>query len=111
MPNSDLDGNAAATRKVADQLFDAWSEKRDRDEGNKRRALAGSAPAWGGLLLAVLGIIWGAAVLSRDVNDHTRRIVEIENEQRTQATDNRQVIERMARIEAKLDIVLEGTRP
>lgn len=98
------DPNEAANRKIARQLFSIWSEEQEA----KRSRLSGSAPAWIACALSLCAVIWNAAVISGDVGDNTRRITAIELEQRSQASDNREIIERMARIEAKLDLVVEA---
>lgn len=98
------DPNEASARKIARQLFSIWSEEQEA----KRSRLSGSLPAWIACVLSLAAVIWNAAVISGDVSENSRRIDKIEVEQQRQATDNRQIIERMARIEAKLDIVLEA---
>lgn len=108
MPES-LDGNQEQVRRVARQIIEAYKDERDHDEAAKKHPpFAASIPAWGGLFVSLGTIVFGAAFVLGDVDENSRRISAIESEQRTQANDNRQVIERMARIEAKLDIVLEG---
>jgi hypothetical protein len=103
MPDS-LDGNDSQNRRIANQLFDVWEERR----GSKW--LNGSAPAWIACALSLAAVLWNAAIISGNVAENTRRIDAVETEQQRAAGDSRQVIERMARIEAKLDIVLEDRK-
>lgn len=96
------DGNEAAVRIIGNQLFDIWEERQKQEKGR----LPASVPAWIGCILAVAGLIWSAAVISGNVSENTRRIDRVEIEVRQQAGDNRQLAEQMARIEAKVDIIL-----
>lgn len=99
-----LDANETQARRMANQLFDVWRER----QGSKW--LNGSAPAWIACVLSLAAVLWNAAIISGNVAENTRRIDAIETEQKRAANDGRQVIERMARIEAKLDIVLEDRK-
>jgi hypothetical protein len=98
-----LDGNETQARTVAKQLFSVWAKEQ---EGRTIRKY-GSLPAWVACALSLSAVIWNAAVISGDVAENARRIDRLEVDQRQQARDNSQVIERMARIEAKLDLILE----
>lgn len=109
------DGNEAQNRIVIKQIFDAWAveqEAKANTEGarvdERRRIMLGSIPAWSACIIAVGGLVWSAAVLSGDISENRRRIEQVELDQKRQGETERGVIERMARIEAKLDIVLEG---
>ena len=113
MPNTD--GNDAQNRIIAKQMFDAFAaeqEARANTEGaradERRRLFLGSVPAWSACIIAVGSVIWNAAVVSGDISENRRRIEQVETDQKRQGETERGVIERMARIEAKLDIVLEG---
>lgn len=101
----EYDGNESQGRRIARQLFAAWSE--EQDVASKRRVLVGSIPAWVACVLSIGLLVWNAAVISGNVADNTRRISQLETDQRQSEGDNRQIIERMARIEAKLDIIVE----
>jgi len=103
-----LDANETQARRMANQLFDVWSERKEQSAGPKW--LSGSAPAWVACLLSLAAVLWNAAIISQNVAENSRRITAVEIEQQRAATDSRQVIERMARIEAKLDIVLEDRK-
>jgi hypothetical protein len=57
-------------------------------------------------VLSICLLIWNAAVISGSVAQNTRRIDQIEANERQSDGDNRQMIDRMARIEAKVDIII-----
>lgn len=100
MPDA-LDGNESQNRIIARQMFAAWS----KDQESKERRIGGSAPAWIACALSLAAVIWNAAVISGDVADNRRRIEVIEVKQERSVTENHQVIDRLARIEAKLDMM------
>lgn len=98
---SQLDGNESQNRIIARQMFAAWSEEQEA----RRTKLSGSLPAWIACVLSLLGLAWSAAVISSDVSENRRRIEALEIKQDKTATDSTQVLDRLARIEAKLDIM------
>ena len=98
------DGNASQTRAIAEQMFAAWS----KDQESKERHIGGSLPAWIACALSLLAVVWNAAVISGDVADNRRRIEVVEAKQERGVADSHQVIDRLARIEAKLDIMGGG---
>lgn len=102
---ADFDGNEAQNRVIARQLFDVWTAEQAAKA--KTHWLNGSIPAWIACALSLGMLVWNAAVISGDVADNTRRVTQLEVDQRRSEGDSRQVIERMARIEAKLDLILE----
>ena len=95
--------NDAQAQRVARLMADAF--KADTQPQTSR--WVGSAPAWIALLVSLAGIVWQAAVTTGRVNDNTRRVEQVERDQRAQQADSRVVIERLARIEAKLDLITE----
>lgn len=97
-----FDGNESQNRKIADQLFTTWTEEQTRTA----KRWAGSLPAWVACILSIGLLIWNAAVISVNVAQNTRRIDQIEANERQNDGDNRQLIDRMARIEAKVDIII-----
>jgi hypothetical protein len=99
----DFDGNKAQNRKIAEQLFSVWAESEKRISPPR---LMGSLPAWIACVLSICLLIWNAAVISGSVAQNTRRIDQIEANERQSDGDNRQMIDRMARIEAKVDIII-----
>lgn len=102
MPESN--GNAVQTRALAQTLFDTW--KADQDLSSKRRILGGSIPAWVACALSIGTLIWGAAVISSDVSENRRRIEAVESQQMQQARDDQASRDRLARIEAKIDVLM-----
>lgn len=92
--------DALQTRAVGEQLFSIWEAKQDR-----KSKLQGSLPAWAACALSVGTVLWQAAITSGNVEDNTRRVEQVEIELRSQQQDDRVVIERLARIEAKLDLI------
>lgn len=101
MPNSV--GDAAQVRLIAEQLFDTWKAAHEND-AVKQRA---SWPAWLGLALAIFTLIFSAGTLSADVSTHNERITKVEQRVDLMEGDNKAVSDRLARIETKLDIVIE----
>jgi hypothetical protein len=59
----DFDGNKAQNRKIAEQLFSAWSD----DQARSAKRWYGSVPAWSACLLSICLLIWNAAVISGSV--------------------------------------------
>lgn len=96
-------GNAAQVRAVAEQLFDVWRAEQ-ASEGHKRRA---SWPAWIGVALAIVGLIFSAGMVRTEMATATTRIDKLE--QRADARDaaEKAMMDRLARIETKLDLALE----
>lgn len=96
------DGNSAQVHIIANQMFDVWEAR----QGKKRA----SWPAWLGLGLSLIGIVFAAGSLRSDVATATTRIDKLE--QRADAADRTatSVNDRLARIETKLDLALEKRR-
>jgi len=88
-------GNAAQVRVVAEQLFTIWEEKQ-----GKHRA---SWPAWLGLAISFAVMVFSAGVLRGDVASATDRSVK--NESRIEILERDRAA--LARIEAKVDILME----
>lgn len=97
--NTNDPGNAAQVRLVEHQLFQEW-----KAEQGKQRA---SWPAWTALGLSIVGIVFGAGSLRSDVATANTRIEKLE--QRADGADRSASLanDRLARIETKLDLVLE----
>jgi hypothetical protein len=97
-------GNAAQTRALAKTLFDTW--KAEQDLAQKPSRVGGSIPAWIACGLSIATLIWGAAVISSDVSENRRRIESLEVGQLQQARDDQASRDRLARIEAKIDVLM-----
>ena len=88
-------GNPAQVRIIATQLFEVWKE----DQGRQRA----SWPAWGGLVLSLIGVVFVAGSLTQDVataNDRSSK-----NERRIEVLERDRAA--LARIEAKVDVLME----
>lgn len=88
-------GNKSQVRIIAGQLFEEWETR----QGNKRA----SWPAWGGLIMSILGMAYIAGSLVGDVAEANTR--SIENRQKIEALERQSSA--IARIEAKVDILME----
>lgn len=96
-------GNAAQTRVIAEQLFAVWKAEHER-EGSKLRA---SWPAWLSLGLAIVTMIFAAGSLRSEVVTNATRITKVEERLDNQDRAIALITDRLARIETKLDLVLE----
>lgn len=96
-------GNETQTRVIAEQLFAVWKAEQN-SEGTKQRA---SWPAWLGVLLAIVGIIFSAGSLRSEVAANTIRVDKVEERLDNQDKSIAQITDRLARIETKLDLALE----
>lgn len=99
------DGNESQIRTVADSLFDAW-QSRAAAEQKRQRLIYGSIPAWVACALSVTAVLWQAAVTTQRVNDNDRRIIQLEVDLREYGRENKAMTQQLARIEAKMDLVL-----
>ena len=99
-------GNAAQVRAVAEQLFEVWKAEQ-ANMGEKQRA---SWPAWFGVLLGGISIVFAAGSLRSDVATATTRIEKVEQRLDSQDKATAQITDRLARIETKLDLVIERRR-
>lgn len=96
-------GNEAQTRVIAEQLFEVWRTEQ-ASQGDKQRA---SWPAWFGVMLGAIGIVFSAGSLRSDVATAATRIEKLEQRADGQDKATAQITDRLARIETKLDLVLE----
>lgn len=89
-------------RRLAGQFFEEWESRQ-----GKHRA---SWPAWVALALSVFGIVFAAGSLRSEVATANVRLEKLEV--RADASDKTatSVNDRLARIETKLDLVLERRR-
>lgn len=96
-------GNEAQVRVVAEQLFEVWKAEQST-QGEKQRA---SWPAWLGVVLAFVALIFSAGSLRSEVASNKVRIDKLEERADGQDKATAQITDRLARIETKLDLVLE----
>ena len=103
-------GNAAQVRAIAEQLagqlFEAWRAEQVQ-LGEKQRA---SWPAWLGLMLGAISIVFAAGSLRSDVAAAAVKIEKLEERADGQDAAGKQVTDRLARIETKLDLALENRK-
>lgn len=89
------DGNLTQTEMILDRAWETWEAK----QGKKRA----SFPAWAGFLLSAGAVIFTAGVLRGDVATANDR--SIKNEKRIEFLEGERAA--LARIEAKVDILME----
>lgn len=89
------DANLTQTEIILDHAWDTWEARQ-----GKRRA---SWPAWAGFLLSAAVVIFTAGILRGDVASATDR--SIKNEKRIEILEGERAT--LARIEAKVDILME----
>jgi hypothetical protein len=97
-------GQDAAVRKVAEQLFAVWKEEQAREIKENRRWLGNNVAGWVSVAVVVIGtIIAGSSTYSMalEANDRSLR-----NEIAIAAI-KADTSDRLARIETKLDLVIE----
>jgi hypothetical protein len=99
-------GNETQTRIIAEQLFAIWKAEQGEDAGKQRA----SWPAWLGVLLAACALIFSAGSLRSDVATAAVRIDKLEERADSQDKATAQITDRLARIETKLDLVLESRK-
>lgn len=95
--------NEAQLTTIGNQLFDIWEVR----QAAKQSKLRGSWPAWAAFGLSIGAIVWAGGGHQRQIAENTRRIEAVETRQSQQTTDSQQVLERLASIEAKLDLMTE----
>jgi hypothetical protein len=101
---SDGAGNAAQTRIIAEQLFEVWKAEQAREAKDNRRFLGSSIPGWVATLV-VIGTAIGTAFSTYDLAaDANERSIKNENAIVQMRVSNS---DRLARIETKLDRILE----
>ncbi len=96
-------GDEAQLTTISNQLFDVWEAR----QAAKQSKLRGSWPAWAAFGLSIGAIVWAGGSHQRQIADNTRRIEAVEDDQRKNTTDGQKVLERLASIEAKLDLITE----
>ncbi len=102
--------NDLQSRVIAKQLFDTWKAEQELESDRAQGFLGGSWPTWAALILSIGAIIWAGGGQQRQNDEQDRRLDAIEDRQLQQATDAQQVLQRLASIEAKLDLITEERR-
>lgn len=106
MHDDALDGNAAQTRLIARQIASAIIA----EQASTRSRFTASVPAWIACAMSMATLIWGAGTLSSQVNRNTNDIRDLKAVQSQRDTGDQQVRDRLARIEAKVDLLVEGAK-
>lgn len=97
-------GNAAQTRIIAEQLFEVWKAEQEREAREGRRWWQSNAASWLGGVALLVGLIAGAVNVRSMAQD--ARDLSTKNEAAIAAmkADNG---DRLARIETKIDLMME----
>lgn len=97
-------GNAAQTRIIAEQLFEVWKSEQAREAKDTRRWWQSNAATWLGGIFLIVGLIAGAVNVRSMAQD--ARDLSTKNEAAIAAmkADNG---DRLARIETKIDLMME----
>lgn len=95
-----LDGNEEQSRRSAEHLLEVWDAKRQREERDKPEGISwkGSAPGWIALALSLATVVYNGGVLTQRVN---------QNESRIQKFEQAGLDSAIARLESKVDILIE----
>jgi len=88
--------------ELANELWDAWAAKHKENV----RWWTGSLPTWISLIGVLFMGVWTAAILHSQVNENTRSIQLLREQDRSQTIDNKDLLTRTTRIEAKLDVLM-----
>ncbi|MEW4468994.1 hypothetical protein AB1K62_14300 [Parasphingorhabdus sp. JC815] len=72
--------------------------------------LYGSLPAWGALVISLAALAFSAGTLRSELATAQSRLAKLEQRADIQSRAGNQVNDRLARIETKLDLVLEERR-
>ncbi|MDF2386584.1 hypothetical protein JMG10_34295 [Nostoc ellipsosporum NOK] len=99
-------GNDAQVRVIAEQLFEIWKAEQATQSGKQRA----SWPAWLGVALASVGIVFSAGSLRSDVASAAVRLDKVEQRVDGQDKATAQGADRLARIETKVDLLLENEK-
>lgn len=70
----------------------------------------GSLPAWGALIISLAALAFSAGTLRSEVATAQSRLAKLEQRADLQDGNSSQVNDRLARIETKLDLVLESRK-
>ena len=99
-----LDGNEAAVRKVATQLFAIWAEEQEREAKERRRFFGSNIAGWVSVTVVVVGtIIAGASTYNLALEANARSL----RNETSIATMKADTSDRLARIETKIDLMIE----
>lgn len=97
-------GSAAQTRLIAEQLFATWKAEQEIEAKATRRWLGGNVAGWIAAMIAVVGAIAAGANTYDLAADANARAIQNENTITAMKADNG---DRLARIETKIDLMME----
>lgn len=97
-------GNDSQVRIIAEQLFEIWKAEQEREARENRKWWQSNASGWISGIIAVGAIIFGGADLYNLASDANARSLTNENAIASLKADNG---DRLARIETKIDLMME----
>lgn len=100
-------GDGAQTRIIAEQLFATWKAQQELEAKATRRWLGGNVAGWLASLSVIVGAIVAGASTYDLASDANARSVRNENTIATMKADNG---DRLARIETKIDLMMEDRK-
>jgi len=101
---TDSPANAEMVRIVADQLFDVWVERHARESRENRRWWQSNVGGWLAAAITVVGVIVAGANIHNLASAANARSINNESAiSEMRATNG----DRLARIETKIDLMME----
>jgi hypothetical protein len=97
-------GNAALVRAVAIQLFDVWKAEQANEAKETRRWFGGNVAGWTATVFLIGGAIAAVATTFDLADDANARSLRNESSIAALKADNG---DRLARIETKIDLMME----
>lgn len=101
-------GNSETVRIIADQLFDIWQERQAREARENRKWWQSNAAGWVSIGVVVFGLIAAASNIHNIATDANARSIKNEADIVAMKVSNS---DRLARIEEKVDRILEERKP
>lgn len=97
-------GNQSQTRIIAEQLFEVWKAEQAREAKDARKWWQSNAAGWLGAIVVITGLIAGAANVRSMAQDARDLSTKNEAAIAVMKADNG---DRLARIETKIDLMME----
>jgi hypothetical protein len=97
-------GNSEMVRIIAEQLFEVWKREQEREAREGRRWWQSNASGWVAIAITIVGAIVTASNIHTLANDANTRSIKNENAIVQMRVSNS---DRLARIETKVDRILE----
>ena len=108
MPDSGNSAQSEQVRAIAEQLFETWKREQAREAKETRRWFGSSIPGWLGAIGLIVSVILAGGYTHVLATDANARSLKNENSIATLKADNS---DRLARIETKIDVLMEGGKP